>query len=747
MTAPKHTTLLVLFSLTLFLSAFLMFGLQPMVGKMLLPLVGGTPAGWIVAMAFFQLMLLAGYFMAHAFARFTPRVHTALFVLALIIGAACLPPVLPPLLPDTTAPDAFDIFHLLTMTVALPFVAISAASSTLQRLFTTTGHASARDPYFLYAASNIGSLAGLLAYPTLVETFLPLSLQSRIWMAGYALLIGLGAACLLLSRRTQQNDDPAATEDLSPRGPKAGWRRQLHWVLLAFIPSSLMLGVTTHITTDVFSAPLMWVLPLSLYLVTFIIAFSRQKTLTFDRVTTLQPVVVATTIGAMFLCRTSYISQAWPSVFLHLLAFFAVALMCHLYLARLRPVDQPQQLTSFYLMLSIGGALGGAVNAFIVPALLDRIIEYPVLLILSLLVNPAFYTTRLSVPIRAMIVLVLVFIVAIGIIDTQVPVQDDRMLAMALVTTGIIVLATVFLSMNIRAAFFGALVMFLVTQFVIPQNIIYQARNFYGYIRIADNPIRIGKREALERVVRHGSTKHGSQILDPAYKTEKTTYYTNNSPPAEFIGMFAPKDIAVVGLGAGTLNCFSTPENAFTFIDIDRDMAEAAQKYFTYLSDCKGRRPPRIVVGDGRLELAKMKDEKFDLIILDAFSSDAIPVHLLTTDAIRSYLDRLSPKGMLAFHISNRYFNLIPILGRNAEATGLHAMAKLRIPTAHTLETPSLWVVMARPELNMEVMGMMSWRDIKPQTIRPWTDDFNNLIGALMIFNAPQDNYAETPKP
>lgn len=742
MNSLKHNAILLLFSLTLFVSAFLMFGLQPMVGKMLLPLVGGTPAGWIVAMAFFQVMLLAGYFVAHAFARFTPRGHTVLFIIALAIGASCLPPVLPTSLPGTTAPDAWDIFRLLTMTIALPFVAISAASSTLQRLFMTTGHRNAQDPYFLYAASNVGSLAGLLAYPTLIETFLPLSQQSYNWMIGYGLLVILSLACLGFGRKTSPQTVVTKVETAA-----VSTKRKLHWILLAFIPSSLMLGVTTHITTDIFSAPLIWVLPLSFYLVTFIIAFSRQNILTLSRLASLQPIVVAMTIGVMFLCRTSYMALSWPAVFLHLMAFFAVALMCHLYLAKLRPIEQPKQLTTFYLMLSIGGALGGVLNAFIIPFVLDRVIEYPLLLILSLLANPLFYTTKLSVPLRKMIILTLLFIVIVAAIDMKVPVHDQKMQMMVVAMTGAIVLATVFLSMNIRAAFFAALAMFLATQWMIPQNIVYQARNFYGYIRVADNPIKIGPKKSLERIVRHGSTKHGSQILEPSRKTEKTTYYTTNSPPAEFIGIFAPKNIAVVGLGAGTLNCFSTPQNAFTFIDIDQNMVDAAQKYFTYLTDCKASRPPKIIVGDGRLELAKLKDEKFDLIILDAFSSDAIPVHLLTTDAIKEYLDRLSPKGLLAFHVSNRYFNLIPILGKNAETTGLHAMAKLRIPPAGTLESPSLWVVMARPELDMEVMEMMSWRDILTQPIRPWTDDFNNLMSALMILNPGKNNYSEISNP
>lgn len=739
MTEGKNRLTLAVFSITLFVSAALMFGLQPMVGKMLLPLVGGTPAGWIVAMAFFQLALLGGYFLAHLLSRFTPRVHALLFCAALAVGAAVLPVYLPVSLEGAETPGPFDIFKLLLMTVGLPFLALSTTSSTIQRLFTTTTHRDAADPYFLYGASNLGSFAGLLLYPVVIEPLLPLSAQSQQWMLGYVGLIVLTLFCLAAAGK-KAPAEPAATNDAVPVDLKL----KLRWVLLAFVPSALMLAVTTHLTTDIFSAPMMWVLPLALYLLTFVIAFSRKPLLNFKNVTQFHPIIVAVTLGVMFLCRTSPVAVSWYAVLLHLVAFSTAALSCHMYLAQLRPVAEPRHLTTFYLMLAIGGALGGILNAFIIPFVLNGLIEYPVLLILSLLANPRFFEKRTGVPLKIIIGLAVFMVILIGFIGMLPLSMTQRIDTAITVVTAMVVCGIVFLSLNIRAAFVCAIVMFLAIQFLVPHTTVYEDRNFYGYIRVADMDVKINGIKTVERVVRHGSTKHGSQILDDRFQTTMTTYYTRNSPPAEIIRTYNPRDIAVIGLGAGTLNCYSTPENAFTFIDIDAHMVEVAQKYFTYLEKCQGRQPPRLLTGDGRLELARLKDEKFDLIMLDAFSSDAIPVHLLTTDAIDVYLSRLNDQGIIAFHVSNRYFNLVPVLAKNADKLNLQAYFKLRIPPPRALETPSLWVMMARKDVNISPMMDMEWVAVPPlKRVKPWTDDDNNLMSALIMLNNREKDYAE----
>lgn len=743
MTEGKNKLTLAVFSITLFVSAALMFGLQPMIGKMLLPLVGGTPAGWIVAMAFFQLMLLGGYFLAHLLSRFTPRVHALLFSATLAVGAIVLPVYLPVSLEGIDTPGPVDIFKLLFMTVGLPFLALSTTSSTIQRLFTTTSHKDSADPYFLYGASNLGSFAGLLLYPIVIEPLLPLSAQSQQWMLGYVGLIVLTLLCLAAAGKKQPEAPAAENTDTKPVDLKL----KLQWVLLAFIPSALMLAVTTHLTTDIFSAPMMWVLPLAIYLLTFVIAFARKPPLNVKNVTQFHPILVAVTLGIMFLCRTSPVAVSWYAVFLHLAAFGATALACHMHLVQLRPVATPRHLTTFYLMLAIGGALGGILNAFIIPFTLDRLIEYPVLLILSLLVNPRFFEKRTGIPLKIIIGLAVFMIILIGFIGMLPLSMTQRIDTTITVITAVVVCGIVFLSLNIRAAFICSIVMFLATQVLVPHTTIYEDRNFYGYIRVTDIDVKINGVKAVERIVRHGSTKHGSQIMNENFETTATTYYTRNSPPAEIIRTYNPKDIAIIGLGAGTLNCYSTPENAFTFIDIDAHMVEVAQKHFTYLEKCQARQPPRLLIGDGRLELARLKDEKFDLILLDAFSSDAIPVHLLTTDAIEVYLSRLNEGGTIAFHVSNRYFNLVPVLAKNADALNLQVYSKLRIPPARALEMPSLWVVMSRKDVNISPLMEMSWTAVPPlKRVKPWTDDDNNLMSALIMLNNRKKDYAEAPR-
>ena len=381
--AKSSNNVLVLFSFTLFLSAALMFGLQPMVGKMLLPIVGGTPSGWIVAMAFFQIMLLVGYLLAHGLSCYEPRMMGLQYLLCLGIGAFFLPTHLAghaDMLSPT--PMAYDVFLLLMVSVAVPFIALSATASTLQKLFTTTGHASAKDPYFLYAASNCGSFAGLLLYPFLVEPNSTLTGQSNGWFAGYVLLMGLVVKCLLVSKNKTIPQKISAKKFTAIH-----WSKRLEWICLAFVPSGLPLAVTLHITTDIFSVPLLWVIPLGVYLLTFIIAFSKKELVSYKKIMLAQPVAVAVVIALMFLA-TPLMNFSWYAMGLNLAGMAVVALMCHMRLARSRPVDEDQRhLTDFYLMMSLGGALGGVLGAFVAPAIFNSLIEYPILLLASCLLN------------------------------------------------------------------------------------------------------------------------------------------------------------------------------------------------------------------------------------------------------------------------------------------------------------------------------------------------------------------------
>ncbi|HYD17743.1 MAG TPA: class I SAM-dependent methyltransferase, partial [Patescibacteria group bacterium] len=372
-----QTMILAIYSFAMFVSAGIMFALQPMVGKMLLPLVGGTPAGWVVTLAFFQLMLLGGYLIAHVLSGLTARVHGIVYLILMAVGFAFLPVHLNATVSDH--PGAFDIFRLLAATVAVPFIALSATSSTLQRLFGTTGHKWAADPYFLYAASNLGSFAGLIFYPAFMEAHWGLGEQADKWRIGFAVLIALATTCLLFAKKEPRTAAPIAVS--SERTQTA---QRLRWMLLAFFPSALLSAVTTHITTDVFSAPLIWILPLAIYLLTFVIAFARHALFRFEDIARWHRLVVPLAVVLTCVYNLNIRVSVYAMGF-HIFAFGVAALACHMLLAKSRPAGTGRQLTEYYLLMSLGGAAGGLLNAFVFPVILDRLIEYPVLMALSLM--------------------------------------------------------------------------------------------------------------------------------------------------------------------------------------------------------------------------------------------------------------------------------------------------------------------------------------------------------------------------
>ncbi|TAL39830.1 MAG: hypothetical protein EPN97_01660 [Alphaproteobacteria bacterium] len=722
------------FSLTLFLSAALMFAIEPMIGKMLLPLVGGTPAGWIVAMAFFQVMLLLGYLYAHLLSQFTPRVHAALFVVTLLAGMLFLP-VRVPVAGDGGNPTAFGIFGLLTVAVAIPFIALSAASSTLQRLFTTTGHASSKDPYFLYAASNLGSFAGLLLYPFALEPAFGISDQARYWLYAFVILAALSAACLLFARGKAETRARSSQSGAPVSAPQ-----RMEWIALAFFPSSLMLGVTTHISTEIFSAPLIWVLPLAVYLLTFVIAFSRKPLVKSRTVETFQPIVVSLVVG-LLLSYNAEVRISWYAVAFHLFAFCTVALMCHMRLAQQRPLGDGRRLTEFYLMISIGGALGGLLNAFIVPVLLDRLIEYPAMMILSCAMNPAFrqamppHAKRFSLIGAAGVATVLLLMASRGFIHGT----NAGLYTLGMGLTDMILFGTALvLSTHARIVTFGAMALLLFSQFIIPRDVLLTERDFYGVIKVFDRPqVEDGKKYNVRFIV-HGNTVHGFQVTDKNYEKTPTLYFWNGGPPGDVFGVYNPKKIAIIGLGAGTMNCYSNPKNEFTFLEIDPAVVKVAgdPEIFTFLSACKAKRPPRVITGDGRLELARL-NEKFDLIALDAFSSDVIPTHLITLEALKVYLDHLNPSGIIMLHVSNRYFDLSRILAVNARELGLKWRYAKKGNDKAFYTAPSKWFVMARRNVSLSPLDAYEWKEVTAdENRRPWTDDYTNLLSALNVFDS-----------
>lgn len=704
---------LALFSLTLFLSAGLMFALQPMVGKMLLPLVGGTPAGWIVALAFFQVMLLIGYFLAWLFSCFSIRNHGLAYIAFLAFGCLFLPIMLDRRLASET-PGPADVFILLTLTAGLPFIALSATSSTLQRMFTATNHAASQDPYFLYAASNLGSFTGLFLYPLLIEPGLTTSAQSQYWFYAYILLMGMGLSCLLAVKTAAKEKTPAARH--------CSWKQRGMWVAMALVPSSLLLGVTTHITTDVFSAPMIWVVPLGIYLLTFVVAFSKKPVVNYDAILKIQPLAVAMVIASMtILSRDLRIS--WYALVFHVAAFAVVAFMCHMRLAKSRPSHAG--LAEFYLMLSIGGALGGLLNAFAAPVLFTRQIEYPLMMLASCLLHPDIR----SIFSRSNIYLFLtgsLLVAAAAILGKQE--GGPATLHTALLMGGVALML-----LHPRAALAGCATLLLLNSFLFAYDKpLVIARNFYGIIKVTDEEIKKDGGTRHIRKMAHGTTLHGTQIRDDGYETAMTTYYSPSGPLGNVFSVYNPKNIAVMGLGTGTINCYSTPENAFTFFEIDPAVVEMANTRFTYLEKCKAKRPPRIVLGDARLEFSKTGSEKFDLIILDVFSSDMIPSHLLTQEALKLYTEHLTPSGLILFHTSNRYFNLEPVVAATAGALGLKNKYLFDTAAKDLQAARSKWIAVGGKTASLSPLDAFGWTTIvPPENARPWSDDYTNFLSAL----------------
>ena len=748
---------MMVFSLTLFMSAALMFAIQPMAGKMLLPLIGGTPAGWIVALAFFQIMLLIGYFIAHLLSSFRPIVHGILYVTILAAGIYFMPMALAHHTDKISShPDAWGIFKLLSYTMAVPFAALSATSSTIQRLFTASGHTSAGDPYFLYVASNIGSFAGLLLYPLLIEPNLSLSAQSLYAGIFYNALLAAVLLCLILARK---GIEPKAAHNA--KTAPVTMRQYLTWMLLAFVPSSLLSGVTFYITTDIMSAPMIWILPLCLYLLTFMIAFSKKPIVSASSLERISPWLVFAAIICIGIYKFSWLSQ-WTGIVFYLTVFFTVALSCHMALAAQRPLDDNRKhLTGFFLMMALGGALGGVLNAFVFPVAVERLVELPLILVFSLLLHPAI--SLKSIQAKIIIGTVLMTALLVGITPPQIHLGKEIVYKASFITV-FTLFAFGLLSKrlgqrmhrgNLMAA---TAVIFLFSQFINDDTqVLMSKRNFYGVIRVYDADLTVNRTTDADgnkipktfkiRYLTHGTTIHGLQILEPKkYRNIPLGYFSKVGPLGDIFAMAKPKDVAVIGLGAGVVNCYNAPDRRFTYIEINEDMVEAAREYFSFLDECKSAADPEIIIGDGRLELAKMHGRKFDIILIDAFSSDSIPTHLLTKEAVQEYMNHLNPGGLIVFQVSNRFFYMETLFPALAAELGLQT----RLANNPYADVPfifaSKWVVLSHAARDMSAFDEdKNWISLHDTSVPYWTDDYTNIMSVVHIEPPSTETYRSKP--
>ena len=715
-----------LFCITLISSAFLSFSVQPILGKMLLPMVGGAPNSWIVAMAFFQLALLAGYGISYVLGRFSPWVHAGALMALYLAGVHFLPPVLPVLPGGVQGLDlSIDVFKALLQTILVPFLALTATTAALQRVFAATDDPTAKDPYYLFVASNAGSFAGLFVYPFLLEPLTGLSWQAHLWKAVYAIAVILIALCTMAAWRRKAKPHKEKAQKASRQ--KIPAKQIALWIALSFVPCSLSMGVTSLITTDIGGFPLFWVLPLGLYLLTFIIAFSPKPFLRKDRADMYHMTAAVFMILFMAL-EIGYQPTGDLLVFgflatLLLGIFFFTAWACHQKLADSRP--DPSHLALFYFILALGGGLAGILHAFVLPFVLPGMIEFPVMVIVSLLFTRDLLTIKDARTRKLAKVTLIVTLVgcAAGLLTCYFRLhQVPRHIYAPFMY---IFLLTVLIS-AVRARY---LIMIGIVAFVTgflthyPGHMIDRKRNFFGAMAIYDVQI-----EGLTvRAFTHGNTLHGSEVLgkDASHRID-SGYYLQDGPIRRALDISHGKTVAVVGLGAGQLACYD-PKLTIDFYEIDQDVKDEAERNFTYLKHCP---PRRIIIGDGRIMLEK-QTATYDVILLDAFNSDGIPLHLLTKEAIDIYKRRLNKNGILLFHISNRYLDLAPPLTAIARAENVHGYTIAYSPAEKTqLRQSSEWFVFAANENQARAFEKGGWQSVAPQSY-VWTDDRSSVVSAM----------------
>jgi hypothetical protein len=717
------------YSATVFLSAALLFFLEPMFSKMVLPLLGGSSAVWSVAMVVFQGLLLAGYLYAHLLTRFLqPRtaamVHLATLAIAMIFlpiavrGQFDVPPV---------NGVSLWLIGVFVGSVGLPCFALSANAPLLQAWFARCDQGNGNRAYFLYRASNLGSFAILLSYPILIEPNIGLVAQSRLWSVGYALLVLAVAACGTFVLRLPRMNDMIAT-----RASAVRWSDRFRWTALAFVPSGLLVAVTAYIATDVASAPFLWIIPLALYLLTFVLLFTDRPAISQKVLLAIQPVTVA-------LLVISFLWTAklpWGVSFLiHLTAFFFAAMICHGQLYARRP--DASQLTQFYVWMSLGGVLGGIFAALLAPQLFNTVIEYPLLVFAALLARPDIWKTARADWIKESAVLLAgAIVVAMAFLFTGKN--------LALYTVSVMAFAALLAVVGKSPARFLPLaaILLAVTNFYDPsQDTVYRGRSFYSTYKAVD--LSGGK----FRVLFQGVTAHGGERLRDdngavvTARPDPLTYYYRGGPYDTAIQAIRHRaggtlnHVALIGLGMGALSCNATPGEGWTFYELDPLSVTIAHNtnLFHSVSRCAPAVPT--IIGDGRLTLRAAKPD-IDLLILDMFSSDSVPTHMLTREAFALYKARLSPHGAITINVSNKNLKLSNIVAASAAANGMvTAVKRDNVPpdTFRTLHLRAEIAVVARSAADMAALKLgPDWHIVRPDaTTRIWTDDYSAILDAI----------------
>ena len=730
-----------LFTLTIFVGSFLLFMVQPMVARMALPQLGGAPAVWNSAMLVYQALLLGGYAYAHWLGRFAVRRQASVHLVLLAVAALWLPVGLANLAPPAAGQEALWVPLLLAASIGPVFFAVAAQAPLMQRWFAADGNAA--DPYALYAASNLGSFSGLLSYPLLVEPLMPLATQSWGWAVGYGVL----ALLVVLVARARWTAASAVHAAPTSARPAAG--RMVHWLLLAAVPSGLMLSTTTHLTTDIFAMPLLWVIPLGLYLLSFVFAFGNWPR-TAETMRVIAPAFLLLAGGLSLLSHNNGSLLVAAS---SLVMLFVVSTALHNRLYEMRPATD--RLTLFYLVMSAGGALGGLFAALVAPLLFDWVYEHPILVIAAALLLPlpalVPWAERLKVhPTTAR--LIVAGLVAAAALVVMPFADATEMSGTHFAAIGFaVVIGLMVIPWRWAFATSIALIMFTVGGATTIAKSLEgnRTRSYFGVYTVRDDP-------ALQRrMLAHGTTLHGLMLTSKGRELTPTTYYSAQSGVGlaltEAPALFgASASVGIVGLGTGTLACYRQPGQAWDFYEIDQTMVDMARdrSKFAFVPACAP--DARILVGDARIELAKQPAARYDVLAIDAFSSDAIPLHLLTSEAFGVYDRALKPGGILLVHISNRFFDLEPVLADEARRRGWASAVRLDEPTKKAESdgaTSSVWVAFSNDPARLaaltgalvergsaEMPGVWTATQAQPG-FSGWTDDYASILPVVQWEN------------
>ena len=735
MTAVKRGANPLLFALAILCGSFLLFLVQPLIARLALPLLGGAPAVWNSAMLVYQMLLLGGYFYAHMISRLPLRRQITIHIALLAVAAIFLPVGLADIERAGAGWEVLWVPALVFASVGPLFVLISAQAPLLQRWY--AAHPAAGDPYWLYAASNIGSFAGLLAFPLLLEPLLTTTGQSLAWSTGYGVLIAIMIVVGFWRWNAQTDMTPAEAIAVTSQAP--GWRKIAHWLVIAAVPSGLLLSTTTHLSTDLVAMPLLWVIPLGIYLFSFVLAFNPNSRVAafFARIA---PIVLLF-FGAKAMMSTGQaeLTDALAPIFMLLV----IATALHRHMFDLRP--EPDRLTLFYLVMSAGGALGGMFAALIAPVLFDWVWEHPLLILAAAALLPTrplvAWMDRMGWDDARQWRTRLLLVVAAAALGLWLQWSVLRFLPWVVfgLTVAITILGVLALGKRWSLVAVMAILMFFRGGFdnisTSLQNL--RERSYFGVYTVRDLP------DYNLRTLMHGTTMHGRQYTDDERRKNPTAYYGPTSGAGLALRSAGElysdgARVGVVGMGAGTLVCYRQPGQTWKLYEIDPTVVEYSYDgTFTFRDDCAPE--SEIVVGDARLELAREPDASFDILIVDAFSSDAIPMHLMTREAMQTYADTMAEDGLLAIHISNRFIDLAPVLSAHARDFGWTAMLRSDRAVGEQAIENSNWVVLV-PDAEMAAKLKQSdpdvkWLDLPAPATRSWTDDYASILPYLMWEN------------